>query len=223
MLHRIAPFFLCLAAQASAEPLKDVLARMDQSAAAFRGMSGNIRRLTHTAVLKENNEESGTVAMKKSGPRDVRMLIEFSKPDVKAVAFQDRKAQIFYPKIKTVQIYDFGRQGALVDQFLLLGFGTSGRELEKNYSLKVLGEETVAGQKTSRLELIPKSDKVRENFNRFELWISEAGHPVQQKLYQPSGDYNLVTYTDLKLNPGLGDDALSLKLPKDVVKEYPNK
>jgi outer membrane lipoprotein-sorting protein len=210
-------------AAVSADQLHGALQRMDESAAQFRNMSAKIKRASHTAVLKETTEESGSILLKKSNQREMRVLIDFTNPDQKAVWFHDRKVEIYNPKIKTVQIYDFGKQGSLVDQFLLLGFGTSGKELAKSYDLKALGEETVAGQKATRLELMPKSKQVRDNFNKFELWIGDAGHPVQQKLFQPSGDYNLVTYTDIKINTGLSDDALALKLPKDVIKEYPQR
>ena len=35
-----------------------------------------------------------------------------------------------YPKLKTVQEIDLGKRTDLIDQFLLVGFGTSGQELQ---------------------------------------------------------------------------------------------
>ena len=58
------------------------------------------------------------------------------------------------------------------------------------------------------LEYLPKA----------ELWISAAGYPLQQKFYQPSG-YKLFTYSGVKLNTNLPDDAVKLKLPSDVKRE----
>ena len=40
-----------------------------------------------------------------------------------------------------------GKRTDLMDQFLLVGFGTSGKELKSNYTVKYVGDETVAGQK----------------------------------------------------------------------------
>ena len=59
-----------------------------------------------------------------------------------------------------------------------------------------------------------------------ELWIPEQGepYPVREKISQPSGDYRLVTYSELKINPpNLKADALRLKLPSGVKTEYPGK
>jgi outer membrane lipoprotein-sorting protein len=139
------------------------------------------------------------------------------------LSFQGQKAEIYYPKIKTVQVYDLGKYRQLVDQFLLLGFGSSGKELRKSYSLRVVGEDKVSGELTTRLELLPKSKSARKHLGKVELWISTSGYPLQQKFYQPSGDYVLITYSDLKINPDFPEDALKLKLPGDVKREYPQK
>jgi outer membrane lipoprotein-sorting protein len=197
---------------------------MDENSLSFKAASANIKRITHTAVLNDNAEETGTVKMLRVSPKDVRMLIEFTQPDPKSIAFQDRKAQIYYPKIQQVEIYDLGKYSKLVDQFLLLGFGTSGRELAKNYDMKVLGEEKIAGASTVKLELVPKSSEAREQLKKVELWLHEDGaYPVQQKLYQPGGDYILITYTDVQLNPSLAPSAVTLQLPKNVKKVTPQK
>jgi outer membrane lipoprotein-sorting protein len=197
---------------------------MDEASASFKAASANIKRITHTAVLNDNAEETGAVKMLRASPRDVRMLIDFTHPDPKSIAFQDRKAQIYYPKLQQVEVYDLGKYSKLVDQFLLLGFGTSGRELVKSYDAKVIGEETVAGEKTVRLELVPKSDDARQQLNKVELWLhQDDAYPVQQKFYQPGGDYIFITYTNVKLNPPLQTAAVTLQLPKNVKKVTPQK
>ena len=94
------------------------------------------------------------MSLKKAGSRDLQVLIDFTKPDPKTVAFRGRKAEIFYPKLKIVQEYDLGKRTDLIDQFLLVGFGTTGKELKANYSMRYVGEESVAGQKAYKLELI---------------------------------------------------------------------
>lgn len=208
---------------AGAETLDSVLARMDASAAEFRALSAKLKKTTYTAVLNESSSESGTIRVRRLSAKDLRMLINFAEPDAKNVAYANKKWQIFYPKINTVQEYDFGKQSALVDQALLLGFGTASADLKRGYSLKYLGEDTVDGKKTSHLELVPKSSEAREHFTKVELWISEAGHPVQQKVVQPSKDYYLVTYSEIHLNPKLDDESLKLRLPKGVKKEYPQR
>jgi outer membrane lipoprotein-sorting protein len=185
-------------------------------------MTADLTRITYTKVLDEKASESGQISLKKRG-RDMQVLINFSRPDSKLVAFHGRKAEIYFPKLKTVQEWDLGKHGALIDQFLLVGFG-SGKDLKSAYAVKYAGEEAVDGQKTHKLELTPLGSEVKEKLRRVELWVSEDGsHPVQQRFIEPSGNYYMATYANVKLNPALTDDALRLKLPKGVKREHPQK
>jgi outer membrane lipoprotein-sorting protein len=221
MRHLFIPLYLCFTIGShAAVSSDDVLGQMDQSSGKFTGLSANLTRVTYTKVIDEKTTESGTILLKKQGPKALQVLIEIAKPDLKTVSFKGNKAEIFYPKIKTVQEYDVGKQRGLVDQFMLVGFGTPGKDLKANYSIKYAGEETVSGQHTNKLELTPKSGQWSDKLRKLELWMADSGaYPVQQKFIQPSGDYYLFTYSSVKLNPQLTDQDLKLQLPKGVKRE----
>jgi len=207
----------------AADSVTDVLARMDREAATFRDITGKLKKTEYTAVLEDSSVESGQMWLRRTG-HSAMMRVEIDVPQPKSVGVEGNSAQVFYPKMNTVQIYDLGKAGALVDQFLTLGFGSSGKDLQKNYSIKMGGEDSVNGQKMTRLELAPKTAKVQEQIKKVELWIPlTAGHPVQQKVTEPGGNYYLFTYSDLKLNSGLPESAFRLKLPANVTKETPQK
>jgi outer membrane lipoprotein-sorting protein len=200
-----------------------VLDRIDQAGAAFRSMSAKLRRASHTAAINEDNTDSGTVLLKRGHRRDLRMLIDLTEPDPKMVAFSGHTVEIYYPKIQTVDEFDVSKFKDLLEQFFLLGFGTSRAELQASYTLRLVGPATVEGQKTQLLELIPKSKEVLQHLVRLEMWVAENGYPIQQKFYEKGGDYELATYSDVKINPDPPDAALKLKLPKNVKREYPQK
>jgi outer membrane lipoprotein-sorting protein len=123
-----------------------------------------------------------------------------------------------------VQEYDLGKYRGLVEQFMLLGFGNSSKELQGGYAVRMLGAKSVAGQPTEHLELIPKSKDVLQHLTKVELWVSDSsGYPVQQQFFFPGGDYRTVTYTNVKVNPDLPDSALKLQLPRGVKRETPQK
>ena len=207
-----------------AQNLQAALGRMDKAAQGFRGITAKMKQVSHTAIINDTATESGTITLYRPKPKDLRMLVQITEPEARGVAYASRKVQIFYPKINTVQEYDLGKQASLIDQFLLLGFGTPGSELLKSYDVNYGASETLNGVKTDRIELTPKSQEALKHVRRIEIWVSESsGQPVQQKIYQPSRDYRLITYTDLKVNPPLGDDSVKLKLPKGVKKETPQK
>lgn len=214
---------LLFPSRSPADSLEQVLVAMEKASAEFRNMSAKLTRVDHTAVINETTEETGSVRLSQTASREIRMVIEFAEPDARTVAFEKNTVQIYYPKIQTVQFYDLGKQRALVNQFLLLGFGTSVQELRRNYALKAAGEEQISGEQTTRLGLVPKSAKVLEHLKAVELWISSAGYPVQQKFYRPAGDYTQITYQGVRVNATLAEDAFRLRLPREVKREYPQK
>ncbi len=212
-----------LSLPAATDSLENALERMDRAAASFKALSADIKSVQHTAVINDDNTDIGRIMLKRS-KHDMRMLVELKQPGPKSIAVQGHKVEIFYPKRNAVEEYDIGQRRELLDQFMLVGFGTSGKELGSAYDIKVLGPDTVAGQATTHLELVPKSPEVLKNLKKLELWIPESeGYPIQQKFYLAGGDYKLVTYTDVKVNPPLTDADLKLKVPKDAKRVFPQK
>ena len=61
-----------------------------------------------------------------------------------------------------------------VPQFILLGFGTGGKELQKAYNVRYLKEDSVGGQKCSRLELDPKDSKVKQHYSKYNYCIYDG-------------------------------------------------
>src|SRR5256884_8668505 len=53
-----------------------------------------------------------------------------------------------YPKINRVEEYNLGKNRQMVDQYVLLGFGTKGENIQKGYLVSVVGEED---RKSTRL------------------------------------------------------------------------
>jgi outer membrane lipoprotein-sorting protein len=206
------------------DPLQATLAKMDQAAMVFKGLSADLRKVHHTAVINEDTEDIGTILIKRPKPHETRVLFDVKKPDPKQLAFDGHKGEEYFPKAKLVQEYDLSKYKGLVDQLLLLGFGTTSKELQSAYTLSYGGTETVAGEKTSRIQLIPKSPETLAHLSKVDLWISDtSGVPVQQKFYEPGGDYDLATYSNIKLNPNIPDADLKLNLPKGVKVEHPGK
>lgn len=220
-----AVFFILIlpALLARAESLSDVLARMDRAAQDFRSLSANMKRVQYTAVISESNEMDGVIRLKriKSGTAGI---VEFQQPEQRTVYVSGHNIQIFYPKANTVEIYDSSKYTANIDQFLLLGFGTSSAELRKSYDLKMSGTESIGGVATIRIEMTPKSAELNKLITKIELWIPEGQDiPLQEKVTEPSKNYELITYSDVKVNPNLPDSSFDLRLPPKVKKIYPQK
>jgi outer membrane lipoprotein-sorting protein len=208
---------------ARAEPLADILARMDRAARDFRALSATMKRVQFTAVINEANDMEGVIRLKrlKGGTAGI---VDFQQPEQRTVYVNGHNIQIYYPKANTVEIYDSTKYTANIDQFLLLGFGTSSAELRRSYDLKMSGTETIGGVATTRIEMTPKSEELKKLITKIELWIPEGQDtPIQEKVTEPSKNYELIGYSDINLNPNLPDSSFELKLPAKVRKIHPQK
>jgi len=197
-------------------PLDAALARLDQAAVNFKGMTANIRKLSHIDLVNVDNVDSGTIMLKRIKLNDTRIRIDFTSPRQQILTVGGSKAYSFEPKTNVAQEYDLGKYKGVVDQGMLLGFGSNSSELRSAYTVTLGGADSVNGEKTTRIVLVPKDKKVLAEIKKCEVWISDKGWTVQQKFYQSGGDYVLSTYSAMKLNPIIADKDLKLELPKGV-------
>ena len=227
---RLTPIFALLltAVYASARPADDALAstlsKIDQAAAQFKGLTSDIKKIAHTAAFASfgpDDVESGTIAVKRTKGHDLRALTHITAPDEKFVELNGHSGRMYYPKSNTVQMGSMDKKmTTMVDELILLGFGSTSRDMESAYNIKFGGEETLNGQKAVRLELTPKKPEKLPDITSVELWVSPAtGMAVQQKYHEHGGDYVLVVFTNMKLVQNLPDSAVTLNLPRDVHKE----
>jgi outer membrane lipoprotein-sorting protein len=201
---------------AQADPnLQKVLSAMDAEAANFHSLQANFVWEQYFKVVNDKDLQSGTVYYRRSG-KEIQMMADITDP-AKQVLYSESKVQVYEPKLKRVTSYEAGKNREAVESFLVLGFGGSGRDLLKSFDVKYSGSENVGGVNAAKLELAPKSDRVKNIFAKIWLWIDPArGISVQQQFFEPSGDYRLAKYSDIKLNQKVPDSAFKLRTSGDT-------
>ena len=179
--------------------LKEVLNRMDRMSKRLKTLSASLEYTKVTVLVDDHSTESGEIFLRHSSSPQI--LIRFEKPDRKTILFKKNSAEIYIPKINQIQEYDLKDHQDLLQQFLLLGFGTRSGDLRKSYNLKLAGERVLDGDAVVVLELVPKEAEVAARLEKVTLWVSEESWlPVQQRFHEPNGDYVLAKYTSVKVN-----------------------
>jgi outer membrane lipoprotein-sorting protein len=199
--------------------LEYVLNMMDKSAEDFRSLTAALDHTTYTALVKDSSTESGEIYVRK----DSKMRIDFTRPDPRTILRNGDNLYIYTPKINRVEEYNIGKNRALADEYLALGFGTRTDNLKKNYEVTLAGEEDLDGQKMALIDLIPHSDDVRKQITKIRMWVDEASWlPVQQKFFEAgSGDYFLSRYKNVMKNLKIGDGKFKPDWPKGTKVEKP--
>jgi outer membrane lipoprotein-sorting protein len=197
-----------------------VLEMMDRSAKEFRSLTADIENVKYTAVVKDTSKETGQIWVR----HDQKMRIEITKPEPRAILRTGDSLFIYNPKINRVEEYDLGKNRSVVDQYIRLGFGTKSEDIKKSYLVTVTGEEEFDHRKTVVVEFTPKSDQIRSQISRIQMWIDEASWlPLQQKFYETgSDDYILFHYSNLLENLKISDSKFKQDWPKDATREKPH-
>jgi outer membrane lipoprotein-sorting protein len=197
--------------QSDSSGIDRVLNRMDAAARNFRTTEASVVWDQYQKVIDETETQKGKIYFRREGG-EIQMAADFVEPDRKYVIYSGGKVQVYQPKIDQVNEYNPGKNRSDVESFLVLGFGGSGHDLLKSYDVKLLGPETANGVAAEKLELIPKSARLRNNIARILLWIDPArGVSVQQQFFEPGGDYRLAKYSEIQINQKLSENAFKLK------------
>jgi outer membrane lipoprotein-sorting protein len=220
---KIATAVLCAllaAARLPAEDLQTILARMDQASLAFKAMTADVETTTFTKVIDDTAVQTGKLTMQRQRDKGTRAILDFSaEKDSRVIYLFSNTVRFYYPKLKLYQDIDVGRSSDVLNQFLLLGFGSSGKELMENYQITDGGTANIAGQGTTKLSLEPKSAHAKETLIKVDVWIPQgAAYPIQQQFFKPSGNYVTVLYSNIKINPQI-KGTLEFKLPRGTKKQ----
>jgi outer membrane lipoprotein-sorting protein len=199
--------------------LDTVMAMMDKSAKDFHSLTADIEHVKYTAVVKDTSTETGQIFVRK----DEKLRIDFQKPDPRTILRNGDNLYIYTPKIGTVEEFNIGKNRAMADQYLALGFGTKSESLRKNYQVSLSGEEDLDGRKMAVIELVPNAEDVKKQITKIEMWVDEASWlPVQQKFFEAgSGDYFMSRYKSVMKNLKIADSKFKPDWPKGTKVEKP--
>jgi outer membrane lipoprotein-sorting protein len=190
--------------------LQEILARMNDTSKRLKTLSADLEYTKVTVVVNDKSTETGQLYYGNGKPPQV--LIDFKNPEPKTILLKKNKAEIYLPNINEIQEFNLGQHREVVQQFLLLGFGSDVSELRKSYDVKLTGEEDIGGDTTAVLELTPRNQSVAAQLSKVQLWISEESWlPVQQKFTEAGGDYLLTRYTAVKVNRELPPSQFEIK------------
>lgn len=195
-----------------------VLNELDNQASNFKSLSAEVERTKVTVVVNDRSTDTGTILV-----RGDKMLLQMKPPDARTVLRTGDSLFVYTPGLKRVEEYNLGKNRALVDEFMLLGFGTRGKQLQESYQVTLVGEPILGDKKTVELELIPKSQGVKNQFSKIQIWFDPATWlPVQQQFFETgSGDYSTVRYSNVLKNPPIQDSQFKQHWPKGTERVKP--
>ncbi|HEX3374385.1 MAG TPA: outer membrane lipoprotein-sorting protein [Edaphobacter sp.] len=200
-----------LHAQPKPGHLDEVLRQMDAASLKFQSAEADFRWDLYELVVKETTTQTGTIYFKKQGAATV-MGARVVSPSIKIIEFRNGVIRLYEPGTNHLTIIDGTKNKAQFESFLTLGVGGSGKDLAKAWTISDLGDETIDGVKTAKLDLVAKDPAVRNNCTHMTIWVDpERGIQLKQSLYMPSGDYRTAVYANIKYNQKVDEKPYQIK------------
>jgi outer membrane lipoprotein-sorting protein len=177
----------------------EILAQMDKMSKDLASLSANLEYTKVTVLVDDKSTQSGQLFFHKGKTTEIR--INFQKPEPKTLLFKKNKGYMFLPKINQLQVFNLEQNSGLVQQFLLVGFGTNSGELKRTYVVTYLREENIDNDPNVVLELVPRKSNLAGQISKIQIWVSEESwRPTQQKFIESGGDYSIARYSGVKVN-----------------------
>ena len=227
VLHRVGLRILSVALLGAtlhgAPDLTTVLESMDAAATDWKGMRARVEKVSYMALVDDRRVESGRIAVRRSGPSGVDLLLSFQDPYEYYIAVRGTKVERHKPETKTVEEFDLSASKDKLENAFLLGFGTAGSYLDEHYEISMESSEPVADHPVVKLGLQPRDPSATTNNRRLEMWIStKTWQPVQQKIYLAiPGDYQFQSYSKIEMNPVFKENEFKLNLKRGTNRVRP--
>ena len=177
--------------------LKASMDKLDAASKRFQSVQAEFQKELYDALVKETTPQNGKVYLERSGG-GVQMGIVTTGAEARTVDYRNSNLRIYNPGIKCFNPVSVSR----VDTFLAVGFGASGADLEKSWTVTDLGPgEPIDGVKMEKLNLVPKDQSVRANVDHIVLWMDlDRAIALKQILYAPNRDTQTAVYSHIRYN-----------------------
>jgi outer membrane lipoprotein-sorting protein len=206
---------LALPAQVKPGALDAALRDLDAGSTRFKSAEADFRWDFYELVVKETTTQHGSIYFKKNGTK-LEMGSKINPPGAKYLAYKDGKLAVFDPATKDLKILTAGQNKAQYESFLTLGFGGSGTDLAKAWTITDLGAEQLSdGSATipvTKLDLVSKDPGVRNMFSHITIWVDlNRAISLKQQFFTPAGDYRTAIYSNIRYNQNINNAPYQYK------------
>ncbi len=191
--------------------LDTVLGQMDAASAKFHSAEADFQWDFYERVTKSTSSQTGTTFFERQRNGTMEMGARIVVPGLKLLSYKEGVLQVFDPGANTLlRIAAHGNQTQ--ESFLTLGFGASGHDLAKAWTITDQGTETVDGISAAKLDLVSKDQSVRNMFTHVTIWMDVSrAIALKQMAYTPSEDVRTVLNKNIRYNTKVDDKPYAIK------------
>jgi outer membrane lipoprotein-sorting protein len=200
----------------AADDTTRVLRELDSAALKFKTVIADFEwQGEQTAPFPDTETQTGTIYFKRNSSAlqvSARIRLVNNKKVPKVLSYSNGTVTLFQKMTGELKVIKAGERQGQLESVLLLGFGSSGKDIESKWDVTFLRQEALAGVKCEVLELVPKDPEVKKNVRRVTIWL-DASRDVSLKQIFDQGDgmRRICIYSNFKMNSRLPIDAFDPK------------
>jgi outer membrane lipoprotein-sorting protein len=189
---------------------------MEKNRQTLKTLRAGINVVKYNSQLGVEDKYTGIVIYMPTAGRQAAVRIDWSSPRHEVLAVSNNKYTIFRPTQGVAYTGSSNRlpKGSNASGLMEM-MNMSRQQLEARFQpVKDVREETLwGGVSTIHLTLVPKGNA---GYKWAEVWIDNAGMPVQTKIVEKNDDSTTVRLTGLEKNQKLDPKDFDIKLDSNV-------
>ena len=161
--------------------------------------------------------ESGRIYINGRG----QFRLNGESPAKRTILLDGKTLYHYDPQANVAKQYSLSKHKERLEVFIPLGFSTTGKDLDRDFLVTFVGEETIGDRRTLGLELTPKKDNIRAIVSKIQIWVDESSWlPARQIITQTAtGNTLTVNYHGMARNLDLNRQLFDDNWPKGTEKE----
>jgi outer membrane lipoprotein-sorting protein len=197
--------------------VSSLYSRMEKNQRSLKSLRANISMVKYNAQLRDEDKYQGVVLYipGAAGSSTAFVRLEWTQPQHEILAVANGIYGLYRPRLNTVLEGKTGSIKSQKDGDVLALMNMSATQLRTRFGEpQDVREETLwGGVRTTHLKAFPKA---AASYKYIEVWVDDAGMPVQTKMVEKNDDSTTVRLMNVEKNQNITLDQFKLKLDGNV-------
>lgn len=195
-------------------PLTETLNRMEAHRETLTSLVANVKMAKTDSTLGETDIYEGQAKYLPKNGRNDYVRIDWAKPLEEYLAVVKGEYTMYRPRLKQAFCGDSKKAAGGGKANNALAFmSMSKAELNANYRIQWMGEESVRGVPVAHLKLNPKKDSGYKSAN---IWVNADGMPIQARVIERNNDSTTIQLSKIQRNVKVDGGDFKINLPGNV-------
>jgi len=203
-------------ANAQAGLVSSMLTKMERQKQSLRTLSADISMEKYNSQLGDSDKYYGTIRYIPAGGKAASLVrLDWNKPQQEILVVANGGYILYRPRLNQAIIGTNGSVRSAKDNDVLALLNMSAAQLRSRFGdFQDTREEVIwGGVHTTHVKAVPKT---AASYKYIELWVDDAGLPVQTKMVEKNDDSTTMRLSNVSRNGNLDKGIFDLKLDSNV-------